>query len=64
VEATRAALLAGAACGNDAKADVIPRRDWLLPVTLEIADGAIAAPSGPGLGVVPDFDALERYRIG
>ena len=41
------------------------RRDWLLPVTLEIAeDGTIAPPEGPGLGVVPDFDALERYRIG
>jgi L-alanine-DL-glutamate epimerase-like enolase superfamily enzyme len=41
------------------------RRDWLLPVTLEIdADGSIAPPDGPGLGVVPDFDALERYRVG
>jgi D-galactarolactone cycloisomerase len=41
------------------------RRDWLLPETLEIApDGTIAPPPGPGLGVVPDFDALERYRVG
>ena len=41
------------------------RRDWLLPVTLEIAeDGTIAPPMGRGLGVVPDFDALEQYRIG
>jgi L-alanine-DL-glutamate epimerase-like enolase superfamily enzyme len=41
------------------------RRDWLLPVTLEIdPDGSIAPPDGPGLGVVPDFDALEQYRIG
>jgi len=41
------------------------RRDWLLPVTLEIAeDGTIAPPEGPGLGVVPDFDALEQYRVG
>jgi len=41
------------------------RRDWLLPVTLEIdADGTIGPPDGAGLGVVPDFDALERYRIG
>jgi L-alanine-DL-glutamate epimerase-like enolase superfamily enzyme len=40
------------------------RRDWLLPVTLEIAeDGTIGPPPGPGLGVVPDFDALEQYRI-
>jgi L-alanine-DL-glutamate epimerase-like enolase superfamily enzyme len=41
------------------------RRDWLLPVTLEIADdGTISPPAGPGLGVVPDWDALEQYRIG
>ena len=41
------------------------RRDWLLPVTLEIAeDGTIGPPEGPGLGVVPDFDALEEYRVG
>jgi D-galactarolactone cycloisomerase len=41
------------------------RRDWLLPVTLEIAeDGTIGPPAGPGLGVVPDWDALEQHRIG
>jgi D-galactarolactone cycloisomerase len=41
------------------------RRDWLIPVTLEIAaDGTIAPPNGPGLGVVPDFDTLEQYRVG
>ncbi|MGH3064890.1 MAG: mandelate racemase/muconate lactonizing enzyme family protein [Gaiellaceae bacterium] len=41
------------------------RRDWLLPVTVEIApDGTIGPPDGPGLGVVPDFDSLEQYRIG
>jgi D-galactarolactone cycloisomerase len=41
------------------------RRDWLLPEPLEIAaDGTIAPPPGPGLGVEPDFDALEAYRIG
>ena len=41
------------------------RRDWLLPVTLGIADdGTVSPPEGPGLGVVPDFDALERYRVG
>jgi D-galactarolactone cycloisomerase len=40
------------------------RRDWLLPVTLEIAeDGTIGPPDGPGLGVVPDWDALEAYRV-
>jgi D-galactarolactone cycloisomerase len=41
------------------------RRDWLLPAPLEVApDGTIAPPDGPGLGVVPDFDALEAYRVG
>jgi len=41
------------------------RRDWLLPVTLGIAeDGTIGPPEGPGLGVVPDWDSLERYRVG
>jgi D-galactarolactone cycloisomerase len=41
------------------------RRDWLLPVTLEIAaDGTIAPPEGAGLGVVPDFQALEQFRVG
>ena len=41
------------------------RRDWLLPVTIEIAaDGTVSPPDGPGLGVVPDWDALEQYRIG
>jgi D-galactarolactone cycloisomerase len=40
------------------------RRDWLLPATVEIAaDGTIAPPPGPGLGVVPDFDALEQWRV-
>ncbi len=40
------------------------RRDWLLPSPLEIAaDGTIAPPAGPGLGIEPDLDALERYRI-
>jgi L-alanine-DL-glutamate epimerase-like enolase superfamily enzyme len=37
----------------------------LLPTTIEIGDdGTIGPPSGPGLGVVPDFDALEQFRIG
>ena len=41
------------------------RRDWLLPGPVEIAaDGTIAPPSGPGLGVTPDLDALERWRVG
>jgi L-alanine-DL-glutamate epimerase-like enolase superfamily enzyme len=40
------------------------RRDWLIPMTLEIApDGTIGPPDGPGLGIVPDFDALEPFRV-
>jgi D-galactarolactone cycloisomerase len=40
------------------------RRDWLLPAPLEIAaDGTIAPPPGPGLGVTPDLDALEAHRV-
>ena len=40
------------------------RRDWLLPAPLRIAaDGTIEPPPGPGLGVEPDLDALEQYRI-
>ncbi len=41
------------------------RRDWLLPEPLDIApDGTIAPPPGPGLGVTPDLEALERHRVG
>ncbi len=40
------------------------RRDWLLPEPVRIAaDGTIAPPPGPGLGVTPDFDALEQWRV-
>jgi D-galactarolactone cycloisomerase len=41
------------------------RRDWLLPQPVDIgSDGTIAPPPGPGLGVTPDFDELERWRVG
>ena len=40
------------------------RRDWLLPRSVEIAaDGTIMPPPGPGLGVLPDFEALEEWRV-
>jgi L-alanine-DL-glutamate epimerase-like enolase superfamily enzyme len=36
----------------------------MLPLVVEIAaDGTIAPPPGPGLGVEPDLDALERWRV-
>ena len=41
------------------------RRDWLLggsTVTIA-ADGSVAPPPGPGLGVTPDLDALEAHRV-
>jgi L-alanine-DL-glutamate epimerase-like enolase superfamily enzyme len=41
------------------------RRDWLLPAPLAIAaDGTITVPDGPGFGVEPDLEALERWRVG
>jgi L-alanine-DL-glutamate epimerase-like enolase superfamily enzyme len=41
------------------------RRDSLLPLALEIAtDGTIRPPDGPGLGVTPDLNALEQFRVG
>src|SRR5207245_4614841 len=40
------------------------RRDWLLPEPVVIAaDGTISPPPGPGLGVTPDLQSLERYRV-
>ena len=41
------------------------RRDWLLPAPISIApDGTIAPPEGAGFGVIPDLEALERWRVG
>jgi L-alanine-DL-glutamate epimerase-like enolase superfamily enzyme len=41
------------------------RRDFLMPQPLEIAaDGTIRPPDGPGLGVTPDLNALEKFRVG
>lgn len=41
------------------------RRDFAMPEPLPIAaDGTLAPPPGPGLGVEPEWEALERYRVG
>jgi L-alanine-DL-glutamate epimerase-like enolase superfamily enzyme len=41
------------------------RRDWNLSRPLRIeADGTIRPPEGPGLGLAPDLQAMERYRAG
>jgi D-galactarolactone cycloisomerase len=40
------------------------RRDWLLPTPIQIAaDGTVAPPAGPGLGVELDLDSLEQWRV-
>lgn len=40
------------------------RRDYMLPEILELdSEGFLAAPPGPGLGVEPDFVALEQWRV-
>lgn len=38
-----------------------PLRDDLLTCKFEIADGSVAVPSGPGLGIEVDPDQLARY---
>ncbi|MGH8924268.1 MAG: mandelate racemase/muconate lactonizing enzyme family protein [Acidimicrobiia bacterium] len=40
------------------------RRDFMLPEPLFLDDdGKLVAPSGPGLGIVPDFELLEQWRV-
>ena len=40
------------------------RRDFMLPQPIEIdREGHVTVPSGPGLGVEPDLETLERYRV-
>ena len=41
------------------------RRDFMLAEPLRVdADGCVAVPPRPGLGVVLDEDAVERWRVG
>jgi L-alanine-DL-glutamate epimerase-like enolase superfamily enzyme len=35
----------------------------MLPHPLQIEAGRLVAPSGPGLGVEPDFEQLEQWRV-
>ena len=37
-----------------------PLRTDLAPLDLMVRDGRIAVPTGPGLGIEPDADALKR----
>jgi L-alanine-DL-glutamate epimerase-like enolase superfamily enzyme len=40
------------------------RRDFMLPQPLSLdGEGNLVAPVGPGLGVDPDFDFLEQWRV-
>lgn len=37
--------------------------DDVTTTPFRMAGGALAVPAGPGLGVEPDFDKLEKYRV-
>jgi L-alanine-DL-glutamate epimerase-like enolase superfamily enzyme len=37
--------------------------DDLIVEPLRVVDGDILVPSGPGLGVQVDWNAVERYRL-
>ncbi len=39
-----------------------PRTTSFVPGALELRDGAVKVPTGPGLGVELDHDALERLH--
>ncbi len=39
-------------------------RDFMLPAPMSLADGWLVAPPGPGLGVEPNLEALEEWRVG
>lgn len=42
----------------------VDRRDFMLPTTIDIDSGGyVAPPAGPGLGIEPDLEALERWRV-
>ena len=58
-----------------ALACAVPKADWGVSLThfyladdivrrpLQLANGAVALPDGPGLGVEVDDAAVERYRV-
>jgi L-alanine-DL-glutamate epimerase-like enolase superfamily enzyme len=50
-------------CPFDPPAWTSERRDFMLPHPLQIEAGRLVAPSGPGLGVEPDFEQLEQWRV-
>ena len=42
----------------------LERRDFMLPRVLEVDHGELRASEAAGLGVEPDFEALEQWRVG
>jgi muconate cycloisomerase len=30
---------------------------------MKVVDGAIEVPAGPGMGIEPDLEKIERYRV-
>jgi D-galactarolactone cycloisomerase len=41
-----------------------PFRDRLAQTPIEHADGVVAIPTGPGLGIEIDRSVLDHYRVG
>lgn len=41
-----------------------PLRDGVLTETLRLQDGKIVVPTGPGLGITLNEDAIQRYQVG
>jgi muconate cycloisomerase len=38
-------------------------RDDLLAAPMRLVEGAIEVPAGPGMGIEPDLEKIERYRV-
>jgi muconate cycloisomerase len=38
-------------------------QDDLLVAPMKLVDGAIEVPTGPGMGIEPDLEKIERYRV-
>jgi L-alanine-DL-glutamate epimerase-like enolase superfamily enzyme len=57
-------VLAAAGGGGLLELDANPNplREMLVGELLAIREGKVAVPQGPGLGIVPDLAALDRYR--
>jgi D-galactarolactone cycloisomerase len=56
-------LLAAVRGGGMLEVDANPNplRSLLIDPVLKVSDGAVALPTGPGLGIEPDIEVFERY---